>query len=178
MNAPADKFDSQKTVNLVGFYATPLALLLGVMGIVVSEYDNNLRMLCLGMLGFSAFFNLVFPRFLKAVTMEKKAGNVLLRMVINLTVNALLVYALGGTYRSMWLILALTPFATAIYGTRQKTAVSAAIASLVLVAVHVLQRDMSLVGWAEVLGRIAFIILISLMINGVASQVAHPEKGS
>ena len=176
MNENVSIADSQRLVKLVGYFATPFALMVGGLGVIVSGATDTVRAVCVGLLGFSGFLNLIFPKFLEGQSADKKGPNVRVRMALNVLVNALLVYFLGVDFSSIWLILALSPFATAIYGSRRKTAVAAATSVAILLTVHVLRGDHRFVVWAETLARVGFIVLISLMINGVANLVSRPEK--
>lgn len=176
MNEPTNIADSQKLVKLVGYFATPFALTVGGLGILVAEVEPIVQAVCLGLLGFSGFLNLVFPKFLESQSADKKGPNVRVRMALNIVVNALLVYFLGEGFPPIWLILTLSPFATAIYGSRRKTGVSAATSCVVLVTVQVLRPVQSLAAWAAVATGIAFIALIAFMINGLAHLTDRPEK--
>lgn len=171
-----DKFDSQRLVTLVGYFATPFALILGLMGGLTAPVTDGVRNAVLGLLGFSAFFNLAFPKFLSQQALEAKGWNVKFRLYLNLVINTGLVYLLGEVFPAIWLILTLTPFATAIYGSREKTLANAVTASAILVTIQFLRAENGTLSWADLLARVAFIVLISLMINGVGSLVAHPEK--
>ena len=170
MKTAEPTFDNRGLVDLISLYATPLALFLGGLAIAVSGYDNKLRSLCLGMLGFSAMFNLVFSRVSKMIDVKYRPGAQHFRMAVNLLVNTLLVYALGEAFSPIWLILALSPFATAIYNSLQKTLETAATSAVILVTVQILRETGGFTAWAEQFGCIAFIVIISLIINTATSK--------
>lgn len=176
MDNGTDKFDSQKLVTLVGYFATPFALFLGCMAVAFTNNEGWEKTLSLGLLGFAAFFNSVFPRFLRQQSVTDKSKNVKFRLYMNLMVNSVVVYLLGDEFRPLWMLLALTPIATAIYGNRARTLTNALTASVLLIVIQAVRGGASATDWAQLAVEIAFIVLISLLVNGVSSMAAHPEK--
>ncbi|MBL8023520.1 MAG: hypothetical protein JNK54_04455 [Elusimicrobia bacterium] len=172
----SDRFDSQKLVTLVGYFATPFALFLGGLAVAFSETDSWGKSFSLGLLGFAAFFNVVFPRFLRQQDVVKKSWNVKFRLYMNLIVNSVVIFLLGDKFQPLWLLLALTPFATAIYGNQRRTLTNAITASVILFLIQALRSGGTSADWAVVSVEVAFIVLISLLINGVANMAGHPEK--
>lgn len=176
MDISTEKYDSQRLVTLVGYFATPFALFLGGLAVAFTESDSWQKSLSLGLLGFAAFFNTVFPRFLKQQEVTKKGWNVKFRLYMNLVVNSVVVFLLGDQFPPLWLLLALTPLATAIYGNQQRTLINAVTASVVLLVIQALRSNSHSADWAVVAVEAAFIILISLLVNGVSNLAVHPEK--
>ncbi len=176
MTTPSDKYDSQRLVTLVGYFATPFALFLGGLAVAFTDNESWQKSLALGLLGFAAFFNSVFPHFLKQQDVVKKAWNVKFRLYMNLVVNSVVIYLLGDQFPPLWLLLALTPLATAIYGDQKRTLINALTASGVLLVIQAVRSNTQAADWAVVSVEIAFIVLISLLVNGVSNMAVPPEK--
>lgn len=178
MEITTEKYDSQRLVTLVGYFATPFALFLGGLAVAFTDSDSWQKTVSLGLLGFAAFFNSVFPRFLKQQDVVNKSRNVKFRLYMNLVVNSVVVYLLGDQFPPLWLLLALTPIATAIYGNQKRTLVNALTASVVLLVIQTLRENARSADWAVVSVEVAFIVLISLLVNGVSNLAVHPEKAA
>ncbi|MEK7858602.1 MAG: hypothetical protein AAB320_05610 [Elusimicrobiota bacterium] len=152
---------------LVNRYATPLAIFLVGLGIFVSQPSSPLKEVCIGLMFFGVVFNLGTGAYLK-----HKGGHHLLievRRYVNLAVNVLLVYLLGGYFTPIWMILALTPLATAIYENRARTLGFALGVSAVLLVIHGLRGASSPLEWGNQLAVCTFIILVSLLVNEVSA---------
>ena len=165
MNNPPDKTRDVRNVLLVNKYATPLAVILVGLGLVFSQPVGTVKAVSAGLLVFGILFNLL------AVPAIARFGGEMpwlpkTRMLVNIVVNVVLVYYLGAYWPSIWMLLALTPIATAIYAGRGKTLFMACSVSLALAGIQVLRgANSGPSDWGELLGRIAFIVLLSLMIN-------------
>lgn len=175
MDTISDKFDNQRLVRLVGYFATPFALFLGLMAVLLTPGEGVAKTVALGLLGFAAFFNLAFPKFLSEQEQGKKGWNVKFRLYLNLAVNGAVVYLLGDEFPPLWMLLALTPFATAIYGSRQRTMINALMAILLLFGIQGFRPYTGLLDYAVQACQAAFIVLISLLINGVSRLSAPAE---
>jgi hypothetical protein len=172
-----DSFHRKDLVLLVSLFATPFAILLSVTGIVVAQVRGTTLFLCLGLLIFSALFNLVFPRLIaRTSSLERRGFVVQMRIVVNVIVNSILVYYLGEAFRPMWLVLALTPFATAIYASRARTLSAALTVFAALLMVFVLWGRGNAAALAEHLTYGVFMVLISLMINSAAVYPPTTEE--
>ncbi|MBL0057850.1 MAG: hypothetical protein IPP35_01710 [Elusimicrobia bacterium] len=172
-----DSFHRKDLVSLVGIFATPLAILMGMTGILVNRLRGGKLYLCLGLLTLGALFNFVFPRLIARQSSLKIRGIVVqLRIITNVIFNSVLVYYLGEAFRPMWLVLALTPFATAIYASRARTLSASLTVSAALLTVFVLRGPVDAVGLAEQLTYCVFMLLISLMINKVAVYPPSSEE--
>jgi hypothetical protein len=176
MTYPSTPNRDVRLIVLVNRYATPFAILLVVMAIVLSSPVGMVRNWSMGLLLFSIFFNVT------AVTAIKKLGRTSstvknARMMINLAVNIAIVYLLGPFWPPMWLLLALTPIATAIYGGPTRTLLSSSGIAALMVAIHVLRGGGSPHEWGQVFSYAAFTILLSLLINELtqASYPHHPQ---
>lgn len=165
-----------RLVMLVNRYATPFAILLVVLGLVLAAPAKTARDVSIALLLFSICFN-VF-----AVGVIRKMAETLpwikkLRMLINLAVNVVLVYELGPFWQPMWLLLALTPIATAIYEGPTQTLMVSSGTSALIIGVHLLRGGSSPHEWGQTLSYAAFIVLLSLLINELtqASYPNHPQ---
>jgi uncharacterized membrane protein len=128
------------------------------------------------LLAFSIFFNVIAVAAIQKLV-ETSSALKKMRMLINLAVNVLLVYLLGPFWPPMWLLLALTPIATAIYEGPAQTLLSSAGIAALIVGIHILRGGGSPHEWGQVLSYAAFIILMSLLINELtqASYPNHPQ---
>jgi hypothetical protein len=165
-----------RMVVLVSRYATPFAILLVLMAIILSAPMGYVRNVSIGLLAFSVFFNVVAVRLIQNLV-EKFPWIKRARMWTNLAVNIALVYLLGPFWPPMWLLLALTPIATAIYeGPTQALLASSGTAALI-VAIHLIRGGGSPHEWGQVLSYASFIVLLSLLINELtqASYPNHPQ---
>jgi|GEM_PF-2734928 len=178
MGPHTEKFDSHRLVTLVSYCATPFALLLGLMAVVLTDLPGWPKTISLGLLGFAAIFNLGFMRVFTSQGDDKKGWNVKFRLYMNLVINVVVLYLLGEAFPPLWMLLALTPFATAVYGGRQHTLINAFTSVVVLMGVRFLRNQTTPLEWGVVVAECVFIVLISLMINGVASLAPHPDKPS
>ncbi|HNA59932.1 MAG TPA: hypothetical protein PKZ00_07735 [Elusimicrobiota bacterium] len=172
MNQAVQKNNSDRRVVLVGVYATPLAFILGTLGIFLATIPEKEQLICAGVLGFTVFYNVVFPFFFKNLSQDLRGINVNIRLYLNLAVNGVLVYFLGDSFRPIWLILALTPIASAIYGSRRNTLMKAAVVSALLVGIQAARPDRTWLAWGEQAAHISFIVLISLLVNRLASLIS------
>jgi hypothetical protein len=165
-----------RLVVLVNRYATPFAILLVVLGIVLSSPQGSVRNMSIALLAFSIFFNVMAVGVIRSLSESmpwiKKA-----RLLINLAVNFILVYILGPFWPPMWLLLALTPIATAIYEGPAQTLLTSAGTSALIVIIHLIRGGNTPHQWGETISYAAFIILMSMLINELtqASYPNHPQ---
>lgn len=162
---------------LVSRYATPFAVFLVSLGLVLGQPRSPVREICAGLLLFSVLFNLIVVYLLRT---SARAPLILIRIrqVINLGVNIMLVYWLGGYWTPIWLLLALTPLATAIYDTRTKTLVVSFGASVILLILHALRpMNSSPVEWGQEIAWAGFIVIFSLLLNDLAALVREQSPG-
>lgn len=163
-----------KMVNLVNRYATPLAIILVALGLFLSQPTMPVRNIIVCLLLFSIVFNLVTVKIIKR---GDGTGFIKLRMFINFAVNVALVYYLGGYWLPIWLLLALTPLATAIYDTRSKTLFVSIGISAILLIIQSTRRPNDLIDWGQQLAYASFIILVSLMINELSTLTKPTVTG-
>jgi hypothetical protein len=161
---PAEQDRQIRMVMMVNKYATPLAILLVGLGLVFTQPVGAVKAVSAGLLVFGVLFNLL------AVPAIRRLGSEMpwlprLRMLVNIGVNIILVYFLGGYWTPIWMLLALTPIATAIYDSRRNTLLSAVAVSAALIGVQALRGTGSPAEWGELIGQVAFILLVSLLIN-------------
>jgi len=169
-NTPQTSYDTELSI-LINKYATPLAILLTALGIVLSQPTGAVRIISLSLLVFGIVLNTVTLYAIKRST-ETKAWFMELRMCLNLGVNTILVYFLGAYWPPIWLLLALTPVATAVYSTRAQTLRVSGGVSFLLLVIHAARRLNSPAEWGQQIACVIFILLLSLMIN----ELAHATK--
>ncbi len=152
---------------LVSTYATPLAVLLVAMGVLLSQPRSPVWEISIGLLLFGIVFNSWSISRLKA----GRAGGGLIqaRLYMNLAVNTVIVYFLGGYWTPVWLLLALTPFATAIYGTKRRTLAMSLGVSCLLLGIFAVRGFKSPLDWGIQVSQAVFIILSSLLINELSA---------
>lgn len=167
MAAKEQPLNVQKAL-LVSRYATPLAIFLVVLGILLSDPEGWARDLSLFLLCFGILFNLAAGWWMKRKDQVHPAF-IRLRLALNLGANILIVYLLGGYWSPIWMLLALTPMAAAIYDSKAKTlSVSAGIV-VVLFLLQALRGMNSPLDWGQTAAQGCFIVLMSLMINDLAA---------
>ncbi|MEK7745177.1 MAG: hypothetical protein AAB576_00745 [Elusimicrobiota bacterium] len=167
MEKNAHPLNVQKAL-LVSRYATPLAILLVVLGIIVSNPEGWARDISLFLLCFGILFNLAAGWWMRKKDQVHPAF-MGFRLALNLGSNILIVYLLGGYWSPIWMLLALTPMATAIYDSRAKTLGISAGVVFILVLLQALRGMNSPLDWGQVAARGCFIVLMSLMINDLAA---------
>ena len=159
--------DSQERVVLVGRFLTPLALILGGLAMVFAEADAVRKIVVLGLLDFAAFFNLNFAGVLSAKT-GGRGGVVQFRLFLDLAINTVVVVLLGAAFPPLWLLLALTPFATAVYGHPREAWITAAVAAALLILIQAFRPAPRVADFAVQAARGAFIVFTALLINAVS----------
>ena len=162
--------DKVRLVIIVNRYALPLAIILITFGVAFSQPQAHVRNLSLGLLILTTIFNLGTVEIIKR-GVKVSPWLIKMRLFFNLGINAVLVYLLGGYWPPIWLLLSLTPIATAVYGTRMRTLLTAIGISLLLLGIHALRGLNAPVDWGQQAAYASFIILLSLMINDVANLV-------
>ena len=165
---PAEAFHKKASLSLLTRYGTPLAVILVGSGVAWSPIDDRSRKLCVFLLAFSLFYNLFFFRIIAPLTDQTRSLLAKTRATLNLWINVLLVLILGRTWPPIWLLLTLSGVATAVYGTRERTIVTAGFLSFLLVAINLFLRMNSPLEWGLVIMKSSFIVLTSLMINDLA----------
>ena len=153
-----------RMVVLVNRYFTPYAVVLVLLGLALSQPQGYVGPLCIGLLVLTGLFNMATAAAAKSAgSMSRVVSQV--RIYLNLGVNVVLVYVLGGFWTPIWLLFVLTPVATAVYGTRQRTiAVSSGVAAL-LIATYGVRRLYAPVDVGSAVVEGAFIVFISLFVN-------------
>jgi hypothetical protein len=153
---------------LVARYTTPLAIILVCLGIFLSQPISPVREISIGILLFSIAFNFGSLAFIKTRPVTAP-WMIQVRLVTNFSTNVLQVHFLGGYFGPVWILLALTPLASAIYGTRTKTLVASLWASAALLGLQS-TRIGSPLEWGQQIAHVAFIVLVSLLANELAAD--------
>jgi hypothetical protein len=162
-----ESFHEGKTLSLIGRYATPLAIGLILGGILFAPLDPTRRHISLALLLVSAFLNLFFVRLIARFSLQTRASLAKVRATANLWINIALVYMMSPVWPPIWLLLSLSSVATAIYGTRERTMVTAVFLAVVLTVINLCHGLNTPFDWALVVVKAGFIFLTSLMINDV-----------
>ena len=157
--------ERQKYAHLVSRYATPLAILVVAVGLALSPPRHPQREICLGLLIFGIVFNVTITRIL-----DHGGGAWLfkLRRWTNFFNNLVTVYLLGPYWTPIWLLVTLTPLATAITGSRRSTIVTATMTSVALIIIHSTRGHNFCLEWGQQIIYAAYIFLISLMVNDLS----------
>lgn len=148
---------------IVSKYATPLAALLIGMGIGVALPPGKSRSAAAALWVFGLVFNVVVTHLIR----NEGAGKslVMTRLFVNVFLNTVIVYLMLLYWPAIWMLLALTPIAMAIYSTRGNTMVVAGVVSAVLLSIRYMRDPGSAGAWSGELAHCVFIFLISLLIN-------------
>lgn len=161
---------------LVSRYATPFAVLLVLLGLFLASPSRTTQLWSMALMVFGFGFNLFA---VWAIKRNPRTAGALktARMLVNLGVNLLLVYLLGPFWPPMWLLLALTPIATAIYEGPKQTLLASLGASAAILGIQLLHGGTSPLQWGQVAAYAAFIVLMCLLINELtqASYPHHPQ---
>lgn len=163
------KPDTVSRVVLVNRYSTPFAILLVTMGIVLTNPVGWARDLSIALLLGGIVLNIAAVKWLKRAP-ESAGWLVPGRMTANVLINVALVYVLGAFWPPVWLLLALTPLASAIYADKRKTLTAALGVSAALIAIAALRGTVSPLEWGQTVAQAAFIVLVSLMVNELGGQ--------
>lgn len=162
-------------VVLVNRYFTPFAVVLVGTGLALSQPKGWVGPVCIGLLVFSSMFNLATARQARVSGQASRRASYV-RLVTNLAVNVGLVYMLGGYWTPTWLLFVLTPVATAVYSSRERTtAVSCAVAGLLL-GTQVMRGYNAPVDWGQAVMEAAFIIFLSHFVNELADMARASER--
>ncbi|MFA6319108.1 MAG: prepilin-type N-terminal cleavage/methylation domain-containing protein [Elusimicrobiota bacterium] len=170
LNAENGCEDLSKRAALVSRYATPLAVLLVALGVAISQPVSPVKELSIGLLVFGLVFNYAALPFISK--MKDPSCCVHIRVFVNLAANALIVYLLGGYWKPAWLLLALTPLATAVYDSWNKTLASSLVVGALLLLIEATRKLSSPLEWAETAANALFIVLVSLLVN----ELAHHSR--
>ena len=167
MNDPQSLSRDAKLAILVNQYSAPFAIFLIALGITVSQPQGIVRIVSVGLLFLGIIINMATASFLKRNT-GVKPWFLEFRLCANLGINIVIVDLLGSYWPPIWLLLALTPLATAIYSTRARTLRVAIGVSLLLLAIQATRPVHSPMEWGQQIAYAAFILLLSPMINDLA----------
>lgn len=156
-----------RRTRLVTRYAMPFAIFLVALATFLPTPIRFARNLSLGLLAFSVAFNLITVAMIgrRPELIPRLRG---LRTYTNLAVNVVLVYQLGPYWPPIWLLLALTPIATAIYASPRQSLTTSLLIAAVIMGIHLVHGGSSLVDWGQTLTRAAFVIFLSLLLNDMA----------
>jgi hypothetical protein len=169
MTSPQNSDHAVQRVVLVNRYATPFAALLVLLAIFLPSPVRHVKYISLLLVSFSVLFNQITIAYIKSrPDIMPRLKN--LRMYTNLGVNVVLVYHLGPYWPPIWLLLALTPIATAIYASPKQSLITSLMIASLIMATRVLQGGNSLVAWGQTLTCAAFVVFLSLLLNELAQE--------
>lgn len=150
-------------------YGTPLAVILVALGLLFSNPAPGVARLSIGLLALSLAFNLALAKWVRTY-LGDASGWIRFRLFLNIALNLAQVYLLSPVWPPIWLMLTLTPLATAIYEDRASTLASSCSISLLLLAINLMRGINSTMEWGMQLAYAAFIILMSLMVNVLSAS--------
>lgn len=153
---------SRKTTHIVSQYFTPLAILLVGNGLVVAPPPSPAREIVIGLLALSIIFNHLSVSWIEDAPVAK-FWKLQARVWVNIIINIALVYLLSRHWPPIWLLLMLSPVATALYGSYRQTILTASVAAAALLAIkYAYGEDFSAAAWAQQMIQGCFIFLLSL----------------
>jgi hypothetical protein len=151
-----------------------MAILLIGAGLIFAPLDPTPRLIGASLLAFSLLLNVLFVPCVSRLGERARDRLAKSRATANLWINVVLIYLLGRVWSPIWLLLVLSSAATAIYGSRERTYVTASFLSGLVVLINLLHGLFTPQDWALVGVKAAFIFLSALMIN----DLAHPRNPS
>jgi len=159
-----------KKIKQVNLYLTPLAAVLIIFAVLISNADPISSTIGLGLVLFSIFFNN-----LTASTDERKAKIVVpLRVFTNLLINVLLVYVFILYWTPIWLLFVLSSLGVAFYSNFLKTFVISLFFAITLVVCFYLRVVPNLVSpttklieVGQIINYALFIIIVPLLTNKI-----------
>lgn len=157
---------------IVGRYGTPLAVVLVVLAVVLSSPKSPIREIAVGLLFLGIVFNLAAAKWIKSF---HAAPLWLLRsrVWVNFSINVCHVYLLGAYFSPIWLLLLLQAVAIGIYDSRARTWVTAILSAGAILAIQASRGHNAPVDWGIQIANSMFILLASLMANGLAQRAKH-----
>lgn len=164
-----------KMAAVVGRYATPLAILVIAAGIFLAQPPGRGRKAATLLMVFGILFNIGMLRMIK----REAAGRsvVMARLFANVFLNTFIFYLLAPYWPPIWLLLALSPLAAAIYSSRQDTLKAAGVVTVTMLIVHNLRGGSSDASWGQQAVQCAFVVLISLLVNDLAVLAREGFEG-
>jgi len=157
---PTDLGSRAKTINR---YAMPFAVIVVLLGVICGSPVGHAAQISIGLLLFGSVFNLWSAHHISRIEDPKTFISV--RLWVNLIANGALVWILGGVWSPCWLLLALTPLASGIYGSRTRTLTMGLGVSAFILLRYLVQSHFSPIEMGEQLTYCAFVIFASLMVG-------------
>ena len=154
--------DIAARARIVNRYAMPFAVILVLLGVVLGGPVGNSGYICIALLVCTAVFNIWSPQYI--ATCPDPSTFIKVRLWINLICNAVLVWILGSVWSPCWLLLALSPLAGGVYGSRSRTVALSLGVSGFLIIRYLVQSHVSPLELGEQVTYCAFVILASLMV--------------
>jgi PAS domain S-box-containing protein len=162
-------------IRIVDRFFTPFALSLVLSSLFLGFAETNVKIFSVGLVIFLGIFNEVTALMAKRhVDWAATIGST--RLITNFLANVALVYLLGTFWGPMWLLFVLTPVATALYASWQRTFITASISSAALLGIYWSRGLEGPVGWGQASLHAAFILFISLFVNSIARLVMQMKS--
>jgi hypothetical protein len=136
-------------------------------GLALSQPRPWVTWTCLGLVALTTAMNLGTAMLIRSER-AVPPGLGALRLYTNLAVNCVLVYLLGGYWTPIWLLFVLTPAATAVYGSRNRTLWTSTIVSALLLGSHAFRGLNAPIDWGVAWVQALFILFLSLFLNEIA----------
>lgn len=152
----------------VNNHLTPLAVLVVVPGLVVAGLPRVRALLSLGLLVYSVLVNYLSVLWL-GQRVEKVAK---FRVVSNYLVNIALVWLLYTSWPAIWLVLLLMAVGPALYQSRRDAALTGVAVAMLLLAVHGLLGDYSVLAWADAGVKACAIVVLSLFVSAIPAAAS------
>jgi hypothetical protein len=163
----------EKRLKKINVFLTPLAALLIIFAVLISNADAISATIGLFLVLFSIFFNNV------ALTNDQKKIKfvVPLRVTVNLLINIILVYIFILYWTPIWLLFVLSSLGMAFYGNFLKTFIMSLFLAIVLVVSFYLRVVPNLVSpttklieIGQIINYALFIIMVPLLVNTIVKQ--------
>ena len=161
----SESFHKQNLISLIGGYATPLAVGLVGTGLILAPLDPKPLRIGTTLMLFSLVFNVASVPLASRMTDRSRGLFAKLRAALNLWINVVMIVILGPVWPPDWLLFMLPAVATAVYGDRKRTLVTAGFLSSILALVNIFIGTRTPLGWGIVATEASFMALTSLMIN-------------
>jgi hypothetical protein len=166
-----------KFVLIVNRYFTPFAILLVGFGLALSQPHAWVMWSSIGLVAFTSALNIGTASLVRARG-GVSPGLAALRLYTNLGVNCILVYLLGGYWTPIWLLFVLTPAATALYGSRERTVWTSIGVAVLLLVSHAFRRLNAPVDWGVATVEALFMVFLALFLNELSTWLRSADAAA
>lgn len=161
----------EERLKRINLYFTPLAAIVIIFAVLISNADAIVATIGLGLVLFSIFFNN-----LTAVAANEKKSKIIvpLRVIINMLINVILVYIFIPYWIPIWLLFVLSSLGVAFYSNFLKTFVISFLLAVVLIVIFYLRVVPNLVSpitklieVGQIVNYSLFIIIVPCLVNKI-----------